>query len=157
MNEPMAEVKSCGFLIYRRESNVTKTPTANEKPKRSFLLMRHPKRMDLPKGHVDPGENELECALRELEEETGIAQGDIELDSNFRFVQHYTVRYKKSGKVPKRKELVIFLAELTKHVEIQLTEHEGFEWVDWDPPHDIQEKTINPLLRFLADYWRENV
>ncbi len=52
--------KSCGFLIYRNN------------PARSFLLMRHTDRWDLPKGHVDPNETNLECALRELKEETGI-------------------------------------------------------------------------------------
>ncbi len=52
--------KSCGFLIYRND------------PARSFLLMRHTDRWDLPKGHVDSDETNLECAYRELEEETSI-------------------------------------------------------------------------------------
>ena len=49
----MADIQSCGFLVYREE------------PKLSFLLMQHSTRWDLPKGHVDPGETEMECALRE--------------------------------------------------------------------------------------------
>ncbi|MFN9976001.1 MAG: NUDIX domain-containing protein, partial [Phycisphaerae bacterium] len=50
----MKQPLSCGFLIVKGD------------PIDSFLLMRHPKRWDLPKGHVDPGETEMECALREL-------------------------------------------------------------------------------------------
>ena len=64
----MAKVKSCGFLVIRNDPNP------------SFLLMRHADRWDLPKGHVDPGESNKECALRELEEETGITVDDIEVD-----------------------------------------------------------------------------
>ena len=54
----MREVMSTGFLVIRRQPEV------------SFLLLRHPDRWDLPKGHLDPGETPAECALRELEEET---------------------------------------------------------------------------------------
>ena len=67
------EVKSCGFLILRGD------------PPCEFLLMRHADRWDLPKGHVDRGETEMECALRELHEETGITADDIELIDRFRF------------------------------------------------------------------------
>lgn len=37
---------------------------------------------DLPKGHVDEGETELQCTLRELYEETGISADDIEIDTD---------------------------------------------------------------------------
>ena len=73
----MSDVKSCGFLIVRGQ------------PAREFLLMRHADRWDLPKGHVDPGETEMQCALRELHEETGITATDIEIDDGFRFESHY--------------------------------------------------------------------
>ena len=138
----MPKIKSCGFLIVR------------ENPTRSFLLMRHPNRWDLPKGHVDPGETNLECAYRELEEETGITADDIEVDDEFKFKQKYIVRYKRSNHIPRKKKLIIYLAKLLHEVEIEPTEHEDFEWFDWNPPHAIQEKTIDPLLKKLAKYWR---
>ncbi len=137
----MPEIKSCGFLIYRDD------------PRRSFLLMRHPDRWDLPKGHVDPGESDLECALRELEEETGIFSTQIAIQDSFQFTYHYTVNTPRHGNVPKPKVLIIFLAKLLEHVEIVLTEHDGFEWFDWNPPHQIQTKTIDPLLNELDDFW----
>ena len=137
----MDKIKSCGFLIIRDD------------PKQSFLLMRHPDRWDLPKGHVDDGESDLECALRELDEETGIRNQDIEIDPKFRFVHEYVVNYKRHGNTPRPKELIIFLGKLIKPVEIALTEHQGFEWFDWKPPHQIQEKTIDPLLAELAKHW----
>lgn len=129
----MSDVKSCGVLIIRGE------------PIREFLLMRHADRWDLPKGHVDLGETEIQCALRELREETGIAAMDIELIDNFRFESQYQVRAKKSGK-PYDKTLVIFLGRLMREVPIVVTEHQGFEWFAWNPPHRIQAWTIDPLL-----------
>jgi bis(5'-nucleosidyl)-tetraphosphatase len=129
----MPDVKSCGFLIVRG------------KPIREFLLMRHADRWDLPKGHIDSGETEMECALRELHEETGIDRKDIEIDDGFRYATQYPVRdQRRDGACDKT--LVIFLARLVRDVQIDPTEHGGYQWFPWNPPHAIQEKTIDPLL-----------
>ena len=137
----MFETRAAGVLVMRREPEV------------SFLLMEHATRLDLPKGHVDEGETDLECALRELHEETGIGSGDIELDESFRFEIQYPVRYRnKFDGAEATKTVVIFLGWLTKDVEIQLTEHPGYRWVSWSPPHDIQKETINPLLEQAAKH-----
>lgn len=136
----MEKVKSCGFLIYRTQ------------PTRSILLMKHPKRWDLPKGHVDEGETNKECALRELYEETGIKKKHLRIEEGFKFKQRYLVAHKK---VQKKKKLIIYLAELIKDVEIVPTEHEGYEWIEWNPPHSIQEKTIDPLLEEVHQWWQE--
>ena len=61
----MKQPRSCGFLIVAGD------------PVQSFLLMKHADRWDLPKGHVDPGETDMEAALRELEEETGMRAGRL--------------------------------------------------------------------------------
>ena len=141
----MADIQSCGFLVYREE------------PKLSFLLMQHSTRWDLPKGHVDPGETEMECALRELYEETGIKQSRIEIDENFRFDHLYTVTLSKFDYEPRQKQLSIFLAKLKEpFIKIKPTEHEGFHWFDWQPPHDIQARTINPVLNAVDEYWNSS-
>src|SRR5688572_10167464 len=108
----MTEIKSCGVLVVRGD------------PLREFLLMRHADRWDLPKGHVDPGESEVQYALRELREETGILLADVELIDGFRFESHYQVRAKKSDRLHD-KTLVIFLARLLRDVPIVVTEHIG--------------------------------
>ncbi|HEY9596080.1 MAG TPA: DNA mismatch repair protein MutT, partial [Cyanophyceae cyanobacterium] len=41
----MQHVKSCGFIVMRT------------KPQLSFLLMQKPNRYDLPKGHIEAGED----------------------------------------------------------------------------------------------------
>jgi bis(5'-nucleosidyl)-tetraphosphatase len=130
----MSDVRSCGVLVMRRQ------------PELSFLLMRHIDRWDLPKGHVDPGETDLECALRELQEETGIAAADLQLDDRFLFQLDYPVRDRRDPQRMVEKTLCIFLGWLQRDVSIQLTEHLGFEWFPWRPPHRIQAMTIDPLL-----------
>ena len=146
----MVKVKSCGFLIFRNDGR------SGDKVNRSFLLMEHANRWDLPKGHVDPGETNRECALRELEEETGIGPDDICIDDDFKFKSKYKVSYKKSPGIKKKKTLIIYLAELTSPVKIKPTEHEGYSWFPWTPPHKIQDNTIDPLLEQLAEHWGES-
>ena len=137
----MKQPVSCGFLIVRG------------RPIDSFLLMKHPGRWDLPKGHVDAGETEQQCALRELEEETGIAATDIEIDPAFRFEHSYPVNQKRyGGRGLIEKKLLIYLGRVIRPVDIVVTEHLGYEWMPWNPPHTIQEMTIDPLLRQLNQY-----
>lgn len=60
------EVRAAGCLVWRVHPN---------KPhKKQVLVIHRPHRSDwsYPKGKLDPGETELECALREVKEETGV-------------------------------------------------------------------------------------
>jgi bis(5'-nucleosidyl)-tetraphosphatase len=137
----MNEVKSCGVIVFRRE------------PALEFLLMKHATRWDLPKGHVDAGESDTECALRELAEETGISADDIELDGQFCFKNLYYVRDRRFPNELSSKTLLIFLGWLRRDVPIAITEHIGFEWFRWNPPHHIQSFTIDPLLSELEAHF----
>lgn len=139
----MPNPKSCGVLIVRGD------------PIREFLLMRHADRWDLPKGHVDPGETELQCALRELREETGIAASDIQFIEGFRFTSVYPVRARGSGTACD-KTLVLFLARLVRDAPIAVTEHQGYEWFAWNPPHAIQARTIDPLLVEVDEFLKKH-
>lgn len=123
-------------------------------PELSFLLMRHPARFDLPKGHVDPGETEIQCALREMWEETGIPREDVRLDADFRYVTQYKTREKRFAGALARKTLVVFLGWLQRHIDIRPTEHDHFEWKVWRPPHRVQPQTIDPLLAAVEQHFR---
>jgi bis(5'-nucleosidyl)-tetraphosphatase len=140
----MREVRACGVLVVQGE------------PITKFLLMRHPHRLDLPKGHCEPGESDLTCALRELQEETGIAANDVELDPTFQFAIDYNVRYRIFNNEFVHKTVLFFLARLVREVEIKLTEHAGYEWFPWQPPHRIQRETIDPLLAAVEKHVKLN-
>ncbi len=133
-------LKACGVIL------VTGNPIAK------FLLMVHADRYDLPKGHIETGETEIDCALREMEEETGISRSLVRLDTNFRHEFHYEVSSRRTDFKRVPKTTVIFLGYLQEEVPIQLTEHQGFEWFPWSPPHRIQAQAIDPLLEHLSTY-----
>jgi bis(5'-nucleosidyl)-tetraphosphatase len=141
MQKDMQAVKSCGVILFKRS------------PELSFLLMKHVNRYDLPKGHMIDGETEVECAFRELEEETGILRHEIQLETGFRYVQTYYPRYRRFGGKQVEKTLVIFLGWLTTEARVVASEHPAFEWFRWNPPHQVQKKTIDPLLKALENYF----
>ncbi len=118
--------------------------------------MKHPNRLDLPKGHLESGEDEIGCALRELEEETGITRDLVALEPGFRFETVYYPRYQQFNGERVEKTVVIFLARLTTDVAIQLFEHSGFEWVAWNPPHRFYHGTIDLVLLKVARYMKQN-
>ncbi len=138
------EVFSSGFLLFRKQKRL------------QFLLMKHSARWDLPKGHLDPGETKKQAAMRELQEETGLKASDIWFDPSFVFENQYWVSYKRNGGKKQRKELTIYLGMLVQDKPISITEHEGFEWFDWNPPLQIQSETIDPLLAQVEKHFHAN-
>lgn len=140
----MRRVKSCGVLLFRRQ------------PELSFLLMKHTHRFDLPKGHVEEGETELQCALRETWEETGIPCDRVSLDPDFRFEETYFPVEPRFGTERVEKTLVIFLGWVEGSEPIAVTEHQGHEWRAWSPPHKIQKYTLNPLLSLVEAHFAKS-
>jgi 8-oxo-dGTP pyrophosphatase MutT (NUDIX family) len=134
-------VKAAGILLMTKAQGTTE-----------FLLMKHPDRWDLPKGHCETGESFQETAIRETEEETGIPREAIELDRGFHFDLTYPVTYKKTGDQVFQKQVRYFLGYLSAKLPLDLTEHESAKWFVWEPPHQIQTKTIDPLLAAVEAY-----
>lgn len=138
-------VYSSGYLIFRRV------------PSLQFLLMRHDDRWDLPKGHLDDGETKSQAAIRELHEETGVSPDLIWTDPGFVFEHRYWVASRKDSSRRVMKELTIYLGLLlVENREIECTEHRGFRWWDWCPPHRIQAQTIDPLLACVEQHLRRS-
>lgn len=134
----MKQVKSCGFLLFCREP-------------REFLLLKHPHRYDFPKGHVEDGESDLQCALRELQEETGLTADQITVDG-FMCETSYITRYKRLGNKKVHKTVVIFLGWLEKKEDIKVSEHAAFEWFSWPTVHKFKEKSIVGILQKIDNY-----
>ena len=108
--------------------------------------MKRSHRYDLPKGHIEPGETELQCALRELWEETGISSRQVCLELDFRFKTIYYPRYRRYDGQKVEKSLVIFFGWVSEELEIVMTEHSSSEWVRWSPPHYFRNRIIDELL-----------
>ncbi|MBB3205220.1 8-oxo-dGTP pyrophosphatase MutT (NUDIX family) [Rhodopirellula rubra] len=123
-----------------------------ETPEPQFLLMRHPDRWDLPKGHCDGKETYLETALREMREETGVSPKKCRIADDFQFDIQYEVTYRNQPGKIFPKNVRYFLAWLPDVVKIEVTEHESYEWLAWSPRRPIQTQTIDPLLDAVEEY-----
>jgi bis(5'-nucleosidyl)-tetraphosphatase len=139
----MKQVKACGFILFRHDKS---------NDQKSFLLMKHANRYDLPKGHLEPGESDLDCALREMNEETGISIDAVEIDREFQYRSIYQLQSARLDNETVEKTVIIFLGWVDFSTQITVTEHLGYEWFDWKPPHQIQLLAIDPLLAAVAAY-----
>jgi 8-oxo-dGTP pyrophosphatase MutT (NUDIX family) len=129
--------KSCGILLIDEIGT-------------HFLLLRSPKKWDLPKGHIKKRETELECAIREFKEETSVDASAIQLIDDFKFCD-ITYHQDKITKKYSQKEIVIFLAKLKEKVKIRTTEHLTYKWCEFNSKIEFD----NPIIENLLDYTKE--
>lgn len=105
-------------------------------------------RFDLPKGHIKKNETEIECALRELEEETGIAAAQIRLVDGFRSTTTY--RVSKGA----QKTVVLFVAEMRGPSAVITPDHDDYAWVPWalgaNPPREFSD---HPTIHGALQAW----
>jgi len=105
-----------GFVIFRRTPEGTKY----------LLLYRRGNYWNFPKGKFEEGENGFKAALRETEEETGIAESELRIIPNFRTYLKYNFRI---GNERIYDTVILYLAE-TKKAEVKIVprEHSGYAW-----------------------------
>ncbi|XP_033223054.1 bis(5'-nucleosyl)-tetraphosphatase [asymmetrical] [Belonocnema kinseyi] len=108
--------RACGLIIFRR----FKGPV-------EYLLMQTSygeHHWTPPKGHVDPGENDMQTALRETEEEAGFVRDDLKIFEEAKQEMEYLVK-------GKSKVVIYWLAELinTKKDARLSREHQDFKWL----------------------------
>ncbi|MDO8515995.1 MAG: NUDIX domain-containing protein [bacterium] len=105
-----------GFVIYRRTHDGIKF----------LLLYRRGNYWNFPKGHFEHGERDLDTALRETEEETGLKKSDLRIIPNFRAYERFSFR---RGHETIHDTVILFLAE-TRNPNVRLVprEHSGFAW-----------------------------
>ena len=103
--------KSCGVLPYRIVDG-----------KQEFLLVfeTYSKCWSLPKGHIEAGETDIQTALRELKEETGLT---AKLDTS----RCASIEYPISNFA--RKEVAFYLGEVQGEPKVRVGEIEKFQWV----------------------------
>lgn len=131
--------RAAGCVVFRR------TPQGVR-----YLVLRAFKNWDFPKGLVETGEEQLDCARREVEEETGLTGLEFPFGDEFRETLPYAGR----------KVARYYLAE-TEQVEIELPlspelgrpEHHEYRWVS----HDEAEELLPPRLAIVLEWAQRTI
>lgn len=113
-----------------------------------FLMLRAYRNWDFPKGMVEPGEEPLAAARREVREETLIE----DLEFNWGEI------YRETGPYANRKIARYYLAvtrtekvSLPVNPELGRPEHSEWRWVDRDKALSLASTRLEPIVRWAAE------
>lgn len=131
--------RAAGAVIFRRTERGVR-----------FLVLRAFNHWDFPKGIVEPGEDHLDAAKREIEEETGLA----DLEFPFGDAHKETLPYA-GGKVARYylAETEVEDIELPVSPELGHPEHHEWRWVSYDEAEEL----LPPRLAVVLDWANQMV
>lgn len=137
-----ATVLSAGVVVVRGQA-----------PKPRYLLLRAFRYWDFPKGRVEPGEQPLQAARREVEEEAGLRELVFTWGYDFRETPPYG-----RGKVAR-----YYLAEApTGEVSLPVNpalgrpEHHEFRWLDYAAARALLNPRLQAVLQWARDRLRSS-
>jgi 8-oxo-dGTP pyrophosphatase MutT (NUDIX family) len=134
--------RSAGFVIVRKNNSASGSY--------QVLALKVYGKLDIPKGHLDPGESDIQAAVRECWEEASI-RVDIDRDMKWGGAPFIASR--------PHKDVAIFLAETDQEPEIRpnpengRVEHDGYSWLSWDQ----MSRRCYPYLISAIEWARETV
>ncbi|CAJ0927584.1 unnamed protein product, partial [Mesorhabditis belari] len=128
-----------------------------------FLLLqasKHPHHWSPPKGHIDPGESDLEAAIRETEEETSYKRETFEIMENSMDQISYLITESVAHPedVGKMKTAVYWLARMSDEASnVQISsEHTNMKWVTLEEAHEkLTLPGMSDLLKKYAKLLQE--
>jgi 8-oxo-dGTP pyrophosphatase MutT (NUDIX family) len=131
--------RAAGAVVFRRSERGIQ-----------LLLLRAYKNWDFPKGLVEPGENELDAAKREVREETGLVELHYPYGDEFKETLPY------AGSKVARYYLAETDAEkidLPVSPELGRPEHHEYRWVSFDEAEDL----LPPRLAIVLDWAKKTI
>ena len=133
------QIRAAGAVVFRR------TPGGIR-----LLVLRAYNNWDFPKGLVEPGEDQLSAAKREVKEETGLTAVEYPFGDEFRETVPYA-----ANKVAR-----YYLAETEEHdIELPIStalrrpEHHEFRWVSLDEAEEL----LPPRLTVILDWVKQTL
>ncbi|MBI2673005.1 NUDIX domain-containing protein [Candidatus Woesearchaeota archaeon] len=144
----MAREISAGIVVFRKEKNNNLYLLLHKEPQGIYK-----ESWDFPKGWIEEGEEDLEAALRETKEETGIK--DLRIIEGFREGINF---FFKKGNEPVNKTVKYFLGITeTKKVKVSF-EHAGSSWLNYeDALKKITSKGSKEVLKKANDFINKGV
>lgn len=125
---------SCGVIVARRTDAGWLT-----------LFLRAFHHWDFPKGIREPGEDAMQTAVREVEEETGVTELSFEWGDRFFETGPYS-----RGKIAR-----YFIATTTQEdvvmgisPETGEPEHHEWRWVTFDEAYDLGSPRVRPIVQW---------
>ena len=140
----MKKERSAGAIIFRLQNGIP-----------LYLLLQYPpsgktkkEYWDLPKGHMEKGEQEQDTVRREVQEETGLK--DIEFFDRFRQEIRYWFQFREQ----KISKTVAFYLAKTKQKKVTISsEHLGFVWLDYEGAiKKLTYKNAKQVLKKARDF-----
>ena len=135
--------------IRERAAGLVITDAGKAKPS-TFLLLhqRNGRHWGFPKGRIEDGETEEAAALREAQEETGLAK--FYLVPGFRVVTTYTFT---RGSTTVSKEVVYFLARVEDCAIVLSPEHTAGCWLSYEVAYkQLTYEDTREILSKARDY-----
>ncbi len=125
---------SCGVVVVRESDDGWKT-----------VLLRAYHHWDFPKGIREPGEDSMQAALREVQEETGI--DDLAFDWGDRYFE--TGPYSK-GKVARYYLAITVQDDVVMGIspETGEPEHHEWRWVSFDEAYDMGSPRVRSIVQW---------
>lgn len=152
---------SSGIVVFKRNAGT----------KKYLLLERTEGFLDFPKGHIEKGETDIEAAIRETREESGL---DVEPIKEFRREMDYWFRapirkgqkdreFMEASEYAKKrgsgelvhKTLIMFVGEVRDNQKPEISfEHTGYRWLSYDEAMGLlrygnQKELLQEVEQFL--------
>ena len=131
--------RAAGCVVFRRTDRGVR-----------FLVLRAYKNWDFPKGAVEPGEDQLTCARREVKEETGLAGLDFPFGEEFKETLPYSGNKVARYYLAATEEDEI---ELPVSPELGRPEHHEYRWVSADEAEEL----LPPRLALVLEWARRTI
>lgn len=133
----MKSEKSCGVIIYL------------DKPDTRYLVVKSKTNghWGFPKGHIEENETEIDAAIREVKEETGL---EVLIHEDFKTSMEYMI-----SESAIRKEVILFLGTpMSTTVTIQESEIAMYKWVTFTDTlnlfeYENQKQSLKQAHEFL--------
>lgn len=134
-----AAPRSAGAVVFRRGERGVRV-----------LVLRAFKNWDFPKGLVEPGEEQLACAKREVAEETGLGDLDFPFGDEYRETLPYAGNKVARYYLAETGEVEVVLPVST---ELGRPEHHEYRWVSFDEAEDL----LPPRLAIVLDWAKKTI